>query len=185
MTIDVTAVNDVPIAVNDTPWLSFDGVDDYVAVADSASLQMSNTMTIEAWVKPTTSASTELMIVNKEGEYEVALLPDGTIQWAFGNTSPGWNWHDTGYQVTLDEWSHIAVTYDNGTVSTFVNGASVDTYNGWLARLATITHCSTSCGLADARITPVESILRAKSTTFAFGTWCALKTRSSPTSTSN
>ena len=35
--------------------MSFDGVDDWVTVADSASLDLTSGMTLEAWVKPDTT----------------------------------------------------------------------------------------------------------------------------------
>ncbi len=126
----VTATADAPFAANDNIGLDFDGTDDYVTIADSASLRMTNTMTMEAWINPDTSANVNRMIINKEGEYEVALFADGTINWAFANADPAWSWHNTGYQVTDGQWSHIAVTYDNGTVSTYVNGTLVDVYYG-------------------------------------------------------
>ncbi len=126
----VTAQPDAPVAVNDGFGLDFDGVDDYVAIADDPSLTMSNTMTMEAWINPDASANANRMIINKEGEYEVALFSDDKIYWAFANTDPGWAWHDTGYTVTNGEWTHIAVTYDNGTVTTYVNGNVVDVYDG-------------------------------------------------------
>ena len=129
-TVNVTAVADAPVAVNDYSGLDFDGIDDYVAIADSASLTMTNTMTMEAWIKADASANVNRMIINKEGEYEVALFSDGTINWAFANTDPGWTWHNTGYVVADGEWTHIAVAYDNGAVSTYVNGTLVDLYNG-------------------------------------------------------
>ncbi len=87
-------------------------------------------MTMEAWINPDASANANRMIINKEGEYEVALFSDDKIYWAFANTDPGWTWHDTGYTVTNGEWTHIAVTYDNGTVTTYVNGNVVDVYDG-------------------------------------------------------
>ena len=126
----VTAQPDAPVAVNDGFGLDFDGIDDYVAIADDPSLTMTNTMTMEAWINPDASANANRMIINKEGEYEVALFSDDQIYWAFANTDPGWAWHDTGYTVTNGEWTHIAVTYDNGTVTTYVNGNVVDVYDG-------------------------------------------------------
>ncbi len=128
--VNVTEVADAPLAVDDTFGLDFDGVDDYVVIADSASLTMTNTMTMEAWINPDASANVNRMIINKEGEYEVALFSDNRIYWAFANTDPGWAWHDTGYTVTNGQWTHIAVSYDNGTVSTYVNGTLVEVYNG-------------------------------------------------------
>ncbi len=129
-TATVTAQPDAPVAVNDSFGLEFDGIDDYVVIADDPSLVMTNSMTMEAWINPDASANANRMIINKEGEYEVALFSDDKIYWAFANTDPGWAWHDTGYTVTNGEWTHIAVTYDNGTVTTYVNGNVVDVYDG-------------------------------------------------------
>ncbi|WP_461521653.1 DUF2341 domain-containing protein, partial [Porticoccus sp.] len=127
--IDITAVNDAPIAVNDRPGLNFDGVDDFIQIADAPSLVMLDTLTLEAWINLDASAAPEHMILNKEGEYEIAVL-NGTIQWAITNTDPGWTWHDTGYIVPTHAWTHIALTYDNGIVKTYANGTLEDTYNG-------------------------------------------------------
>ncbi len=129
-TVNVTAVAGNPIAVDDTFGLDFDGEDDYVLIADSPSLTMTNTMTMEAWINPDASTNVNRMIINKEGEYEVALFSDNQIYWAFANSDPGWAWHGTGYTVNNGEWNHIAVAYDNGAVSTYVNGKLVDFYAG-------------------------------------------------------
>jgi hypothetical protein len=130
-TAAVTAINDAPVAVNDRPALNFDGIDDYIRVADDPSLHMSSAFTVEAWINPDASSANEYMILNKEGEYEVAIK-NGTIQWAITNTDPGWDWHDTGYSVATHEWSHVALTYDSGTGNaiTYINGVMVDTYTG-------------------------------------------------------
>ena len=131
VTITVNAVPDAPVAADDRPGLTFDGVDDIVQLGSDSSLEMTNTMTMEAWFRPTNFPSSNYgMILNKEGEYEVGIFPDGTIRWGFSNTDPGWSWHDTGHVVTLNEWTHVAVTYDNGTIITYVDGSPVDTYNG-------------------------------------------------------
>ena len=113
---------DAPFAVDDTRGLDFDGIDDYVTIADSPSLTVNNAVTIKAWIKPDASANVNRMIINKEGEYEVALFPDDSVAWAFDNLDPDWSWHNTGYQVPNGRWTHLAVSYDNGTVSTYVNG---------------------------------------------------------------
>ena len=48
----------------------------------------------------------------------------------FANSNPGWQLTDTGYVAPLNQWTHIAVTYDNGTIKTYANGSLVQTYNG-------------------------------------------------------
>ncbi|EMI46059.1 LamG-like jellyroll fold domain-containing protein [Rhodopirellula sp. SWK7] len=124
------AINGPVYAHQDDGHLELDGTDDYVAIASSPELTMSNTMTMEAWVRPDASANTDRMILNKEGEYELSVDADGSIKWAFANSDPGWAWHDTNYTLTDGEWAHVAVSYNNGTVSTYVNGELIEVYEG-------------------------------------------------------
>ncbi len=115
---------------------SFDGIDDYITAGSPSNLRFTNTMSMAAWIYPTGAGSGSGpfygggIIINKEGEYEVARFDDGTIRWAFANSSPGWNWINTGYIAAQDQWTHIAVTYDNGFVSTYANGTLVHTFAG-------------------------------------------------------
>lgn len=124
------AINGPVHANTDNGHLEFDGTDDYVVIADSASLTMTNTLTMEAWVRPDTSTNVERLVINKEGEYELSIDADGSVKWAFANTDPGWSWHDTNAVLAVGQWAHVAVTYDNGVVSTFVNGQLIDVYQG-------------------------------------------------------
>ncbi|MFV8570620.1 DUF4347 domain-containing protein, partial [Marinobacter sp. SBS5] len=128
MTIDVIAVNDAPIAQDDRVGLSFDGVDDYVVVPHSASLEMTNNLTMEVWINHDGAGTGTQIIVGKEGEYEIGITADtGEIKWAIADTTPTWGWVETGYFVEPGEWAHIAVTYDgiSGEIITYVNGVQV------------------------------------------------------------
>ena len=107
--------------------VSFDGVDDYVGVPDSASLKATDSVTMAAWVRPTASTNIDRIIINKEGEYEIAITDTNEIKWAFANTSPGWAWHQTGTFIPNDKWSHIVVTYDGAQAKTYLNGVLVET----------------------------------------------------------
>jgi len=112
----------------------FGGVDSYIQVGNNLALDMTNTVTFEGWILPTGAGSGAGgyggIIVNKEGEYEVARFADGTIRWAFANSSPGWNWISSGFTAPLNQWSHVAVVYNSGVVSTYGNGTLAQTYNG-------------------------------------------------------
>ena len=122
----------IDAAAGSTGTLLFDGVDDYVQVGNPPELEMTNALSIEAWIHPAGIGDPTHggILVNKEGEYEVARYPDGTIRWAFANTSPGWTFINTGVTAPLNAWTHIAVTYDAGVVRTYANGVLAHTYNG-------------------------------------------------------
>ncbi|MDJ0662844.1 MAG: Calx-beta domain-containing protein, partial [Crocosphaera sp.] len=109
--------------------LSFDGVDDYINMGVQPSLEVDDFLTMEAWVNPITKNSVG-MIINKEGEYEVWRQSNGEIRLGFGNSSSGWTIVETGYFMPENEWTHIAVTYENGLIKTYANGSLVHTYNG-------------------------------------------------------
>ncbi len=110
----------------------------FVEVPNAASLQFTGAMTMSAWIYPTGegrgAGGEGGVIINKEWSYEVARFNGGAICWAFGNgsnayLSPGSGWQCTSGVAPLNQWTHVAVTYDHGVVSTFVNGATVDSTN--------------------------------------------------------
>ena len=100
---------------------AFDGVAAYVNAGRHKSLEMSESLTVAAWVRPASYGSSAV-ILNKEGEYEIAVWSDGTIRWALANSNPGWYWVNTGHVIPRNGWSHVALTYDRFEVKTYVNG---------------------------------------------------------------
>ncbi len=130
ISVSVSNANEAPLAAADRAALTFDGVDDFVNMGSGAVYEVTDTVTMEAWINREPSSQATQMILNKEGEYEVGLDADGSIKWAFANTNPGWTWHDTGVVIPVHTWTHIAVTYDHGTITTYVNGVAADTYAG-------------------------------------------------------
>ena len=49
-TINLTNVNEAPVAVDDRAGLTFDGVDDFVQMGSGVVYEVTNTMTMEAWI---------------------------------------------------------------------------------------------------------------------------------------
>ncbi|AVQ71486.1 hypothetical protein B5D77_09365 [Microcystis sp. MC19] len=110
--------------------LYFDGVNDYINAGTNPSLKVTNTLTLEAWINPQQDSRTR-MIVGREGEYLLALSgADNIIYYALANSNPGWNWISTGYGVKSNQWSHVAFSYENGRIKTYVNGQLIYTYDG-------------------------------------------------------
>ena len=91
-----------------------------VQAKSSPSLSLSGkTLTMEAWVFPTGDG----VIINKENSYECALV-GGQLQFAI--QAPTWAWFGKG-TVPVNEWSHIAVTYDGVESICWVNGKKTAT----------------------------------------------------------
>lgn len=100
----------------------------YVTMGDPADLKMSEGLTVQAWIYPTGAGfgtgGSGGIIVNKEGEYEIARFSDGTIRYAIANTEPAWNWVNTKYVAPLNTWTNIAWTYSalEKSLKLYVNG---------------------------------------------------------------
>ena len=108
--------------------LILDGDGDEVRVEHAQSLVMTDALTIEAWIYPLGPGSDGLdIIVNKEGEYELARSDDGSIEFAVSNEDPGWNWIDADFVVPEGTWAHLAFTYSANaqTFQLFANGMLV------------------------------------------------------------
>jgi hypothetical protein len=110
--------------------LQFDGVNDMVSVADSASLDLTTAASVEAWVKPSALGSMWRTVVIKEQPAQLAYA----LYAGNGNGRPSghvYNGRDMdavgGSALPLNTWSHLATTWDGQTVRLYVNGVQVAT----------------------------------------------------------
>jgi glucose/arabinose dehydrogenase/PKD repeat protein len=106
--------------------LSFDGVDDWVTVADSASLDLSGAMTLEAWVRPGALSGWRTVLLKETsnhlayGLYAASGAGGSPPQGVIGESSV-----DGSQGLLLNTWAHLATTWDGGTWRLFVNGVQV------------------------------------------------------------
>ncbi len=104
--------------------LSFNGTNSRVHTADSASLDLTNGMTLEAWVRPTavTNWRTVMLKEGPSGLVYSLYASDGTGPNGFirvGSVDRGVTAPPT---LPLNTWSHLAITYDGANLRLFLNG---------------------------------------------------------------
>ena len=100
-----------------------------VTIPDKASLDIIGALSIELWIKPITSNQTSYLVAKNSdtgaGTFDYGLAIGGGKLRAIltGNT------YTTGYIVPVNQWTHVALTWDAAKVRMYANGNLVYTVN--------------------------------------------------------
>jgi hypothetical protein len=105
--------------------LSFDGIDDEVAVADASALDFSDEMTLAAWVRPDGVGPSGSVISKQATDgtgYQLDLSGSGGVprvrvgdgQTVYSLSAPA--------ALPAGRWSHLAATHDGAHLRLYVNG---------------------------------------------------------------
>ena len=111
--------------------LDFDG-NDYISFGNDASLRITDTITLEAWVKPATISGSH-WIIQRGHDYTVICQSNNDIRWTIILTGVNSSITANNF-LSVGHWTHIVGTYnkDGGTNNhkLYVDGVLIDQGTG-------------------------------------------------------
>jgi PKD repeat protein len=130
--------------INGTAWaagqydngLSFNGVNNYLSVLNSLSLDISgNALTLSMWINPQPLSEGDFVVLGKfwtttmtSPYYQYGLeLSGGREPFLYIGTNIGFLIARMGSDLSLGQWSHLAVVFNGSQVQFYVNGLLVST----------------------------------------------------------
>ncbi|UCE75302.1 MAG: hypothetical protein JSV56_06270 [Methanomassiliicoccales archaeon] len=114
--------------------LEFDGIDDFIDCQNKSSLNITDAITIEAWVK--LNSLQPGIITSKPGAYYLEINYDNKL---VGGIHDSDNWYRVlGTTIlSVDRWYHVMFTYDGHNLTLYLDGVleGESTHNGSISPL--------------------------------------------------
>ncbi len=108
--------------------LVFNGTSSIVTINDSDSLHLTTGMTLEAWVNPVAAPGGWVDVIYKQND-NYLLEASSTVglggPTAAGTFGDGLQSVAGSSALTLNTWTHVAVTFDGANLTVWVNGVNV------------------------------------------------------------
>lgn len=101
----------------------FDGVDDYISISNSSSLNFEKAITVVCWMRVDEFFAREaypLSHGNWQNRWKISIT-NGGIRWTV-NSSTGIKDIDSNLKLSLEKFYFIACTYDASSVNIYVDG---------------------------------------------------------------
>ncbi|WP_299886440.1 LamG-like jellyroll fold domain-containing protein [uncultured Lacinutrix sp.] len=138
--------------------LDFDGVDDYITIPDTPSLNPTNGITLEAWVKLDALGQRQIIIDKSStnpltepfSQYHLEINANNEIYFSISLNGAMHDLETTNVGLVANHWHHIAVTWDNNKIFIFKDGVK---YNEVYTGSQTIDSYATSLNIGGQPIT--------------------------------
>ncbi len=104
--------------------LNFDGIDDYVSIPNSPSLQTIAQLTIEAWININKIQSRMTIVSKHYNEYELMIDNSGSQLrfYKFDRNSNYWECAYISFSFETQKWYHLGVTMNGTKITFYING---------------------------------------------------------------
>lgn len=102
----------------------FDGGDDRISVSNNTSLNFTEAITVNFWMKADQLPDRESFPISHgswQNRWKVSIIPDGNLRWTV-NTENGIFDLDAPQDVEPEVWTNVVVTYGEGEAKLYLDG---------------------------------------------------------------
>jgi hypothetical protein len=116
------------------------GVGASIHVPETPALDITDSITYEAWLAPSQLPGSDIGVIDNSGQYAIWMLPDGRV----GCDLAG-HYVDSKDPLPLGQFTHVGCTYDSTQITIYIQGAISACYPT-SAPIATIGSSGTMIG---------------------------------------
>ncbi|MBK9630428.1 MAG: HYR domain-containing protein [Saprospiraceae bacterium] len=118
--------------------LDFDGVNEYVTVADNAVLEGMGALTVMGWMKIDALPVQNYAPIAKENAYRLIIGANGSYHFVVATTNNSWYSGGTvgsggSNLLPTNQWVHVAGVYTGSKVNVYINGVLTGTSTGTIS----------------------------------------------------